>query len=312
MTQPLSDTDTNVLKPCPFCAGKAAMRHWEWPYERYQVRCSVCKALPSPGRFNTAEKAIAAWNTRPEQQNTDINAVTAEMLEAAWKSVNPPRLVNLDNKDLTAIYLAMSSASHPTKAPSPVAGDVVELIRARAKQRPSDGLIARQGVDETAIRYGQALLLALADEIEETIDRCAMCGCLLASKWTGDDEPHCPGCLAALEAIPSVDAGELEPTGADFEAIAGLLEHAQQFNPPACYVAAHLFEPLRRVIETAKAAASLQSRIRMLEDLAGCAALELRDSAKAAIARGSPLTAEARTDLADEIDAALNKGASHE
>jgi hypothetical protein len=209
MTQPLSDTDTNVLKPCPFCAGKAAMRHWEWPYERYQVRCSVCKALPSPGRFNTAEKAIAAWNTRPEQQNTDINAVTAEMLEAAWKSVNPPRLVNLDNKDLTAIYLAMSSASHPTKAPSPVAGDVVELIRARAKQRPSDGLIARQGVDETAIRYGQALLLALADEIEETIDRCAMCGCLLASKWTGDDEPHCPGCLAALEAIPSVDAGEL-------------------------------------------------------------------------------------------------------
>lgn len=51
------------LKPCPFCGGKAELRSWDWPYERHQVRCSVCKAH-ARSRMALASEAIAAWNTR--------------------------------------------------------------------------------------------------------------------------------------------------------------------------------------------------------------------------------------------------------
>jgi hypothetical protein len=50
----------------------------------------------------------------------------------------------------------------------PIDGEVERLIatiRERAKQQPSPGLMERQGLDEKAIRYGQALLLAVADEL---------------------------------------------------------------------------------------------------------------------------------------------------
>lgn len=44
--------------------------------------------------------------------------------------------------------------------------NVVAYLRRRATQRPSDGLVERQGLPEIAIEYGQALLNACADEIE--------------------------------------------------------------------------------------------------------------------------------------------------
>lgn len=51
------------LLPCPFCGGTAELREWDWPYARFQVRCSACKTAAKT-RLSTKSKAIAAWNTR--------------------------------------------------------------------------------------------------------------------------------------------------------------------------------------------------------------------------------------------------------
>lgn len=45
-------------------------------------------------------------------------------------------------------------------------GLVVAYLRRRAEQEPSAGLRERQGIDQRAVEYGQALLKACADEIE--------------------------------------------------------------------------------------------------------------------------------------------------
>jgi hypothetical protein len=52
---------TDELKPCPHCGAAAELRSWDWPYDRYQVRCSKrCNG----GRKAVEAEAIAAWNTR--------------------------------------------------------------------------------------------------------------------------------------------------------------------------------------------------------------------------------------------------------
>ena len=55
--------DSLALLDCPFCGGAAEMREWDWPYIRFQCRCTSCKTAAS-SRFNTKDKAIAAWNQR--------------------------------------------------------------------------------------------------------------------------------------------------------------------------------------------------------------------------------------------------------
>ena len=72
-------TTKAALLPCPFCGGEAELREWDWPYERFQVRCSVCKTAAKT-RLSTREKAIAAWNTR---QLVPREAVEAEKLALA-------------------------------------------------------------------------------------------------------------------------------------------------------------------------------------------------------------------------------------
>jgi len=49
--------------------------------------------------------------------------------------------------------------------------NAVAYLRMRAEQRPSDGLIARQGLNERAIEYGQALLKSCADELETLLTK---------------------------------------------------------------------------------------------------------------------------------------------
>jgi hypothetical protein len=97
---------TTPLEPCPFCSGKAELREWEWPYKRFQVRCSQCKAH-ARARMALRELAIEAWNTR-----TIINALPDEEMVARalaeadgireWDKLNKagfagsPRFVNKD------------------------------------------------------------------------------------------------------------------------------------------------------------------------------------------------------------------------
>ncbi len=51
------------LLPCPFCGGPAETRFWEWPYERYHVRCRKCHASAG-GRLSFLSNAVEQWNTR--------------------------------------------------------------------------------------------------------------------------------------------------------------------------------------------------------------------------------------------------------
>jgi hypothetical protein len=131
------DTDTNALKPfvsvtCggEYCrCGEPAVRK-----VGEEIPCDD----PCPRRHNLTAYVCArhyaelmgplggehVGYTRPEQQNTDINAVTPEMIEAGRETG-----CGLSAEWLEHIYDAMSSAS--TKAPSPVAGDVAQKLAER-------------------------------------------------------------------------------------------------------------------------------------------------------------------------------------
>ena len=50
------------LKPCPLCEGAAYIRKREFN-NPYCGCCSHCGA--ESGQFSTREQAVAAWNTRP-------------------------------------------------------------------------------------------------------------------------------------------------------------------------------------------------------------------------------------------------------
>lgn len=76
--------------------------------------------------------------------------VTPEMLRAGWAAV-PNRLLNIDNTQLTAIYLAMSSAR-------PIDGDEVERV---ARAMPSRAALRRKiatDPDETSVTAGSGAL----------------------------------------------------------------------------------------------------------------------------------------------------------
>lgn len=76
------------LKPCPFCGGKASVRHvpytttkfnptftvdgfgslgYETPKTttKYTIKCNKCKA--TMGAYSTQKSAITAWNRRTKQ-----------------------------------------------------------------------------------------------------------------------------------------------------------------------------------------------------------------------------------------------------
>jgi hypothetical protein len=122
------DTDTNALKPCPF----AELQHWFFQTLQPEQRRGFLVAtgvVPKSADLSlnlqfAALRLIHANLTRPEQQNTDINAVTPEMIEAGRETG-----CGLSAEWLEHIYDAMSSAS--TKAPSPVAGDVAQKLAER-------------------------------------------------------------------------------------------------------------------------------------------------------------------------------------
>ena len=56
------------LKPCPFCGGKAELRHFAGINVTSYVRCMDCKAQTFEFRISTEqssdEEAIEAWNRR--------------------------------------------------------------------------------------------------------------------------------------------------------------------------------------------------------------------------------------------------------
>ena len=56
----------NELKPCPFCGGKATIRH-ESSFDVYYIHCDTCNSeTGNTGLYLEKGKAIEAWNTRAE------------------------------------------------------------------------------------------------------------------------------------------------------------------------------------------------------------------------------------------------------
>jgi len=81
----VSDTDTNALKPCPWCNETPNTDDGRFSDAEPGVWCANFPHCPVEpvARAATLADAIAAWNTCPEQQNTDINAVEREQLKDA-------------------------------------------------------------------------------------------------------------------------------------------------------------------------------------------------------------------------------------
>ena len=58
---------SEILKPCPFCSGKAEIREVETRTSKiggYFVFCPKCKT--SGDNYSTSENAAQAWNKRKE------------------------------------------------------------------------------------------------------------------------------------------------------------------------------------------------------------------------------------------------------
>jgi len=104
-------TETQALKPCPFCGGHAELRKWDWPYERHQVRCSVCKAEGAPRKAIYSE-AITAWNTRAADQ-AEANA--DDRYPAVFHArTDPPRIGVARYRDTAdSITIAMPLENKP-------------------------------------------------------------------------------------------------------------------------------------------------------------------------------------------------------
>ena len=59
-------SEKDQLKPCPFCGGKAIVRHsslLRWCNE-WAVECLVCSTIQGHEYKSTAEEAVSMWNTR--------------------------------------------------------------------------------------------------------------------------------------------------------------------------------------------------------------------------------------------------------
>ena len=71
------ETNTEELKPCPFCGGEAELRKHGIHIERWYVRC---KRNGCNYTYNDDEKplAIKAWNTRQAQPKPEAKCKTCE------------------------------------------------------------------------------------------------------------------------------------------------------------------------------------------------------------------------------------------
>ena len=60
-----------VLKPCPFCGGKAAMERMDVSDCKYRVRCSnvKCKIVLRTRWLKSAEEAAEDWNRRHNERD---------------------------------------------------------------------------------------------------------------------------------------------------------------------------------------------------------------------------------------------------
>lgn len=80
------DLRDGILKPCPFCGGKAVLTHGREQYS-WQVECLSCSTTSNEYSCNEKDKAINAWNSRHNEVNIEYNneealKATSKLLEA--------------------------------------------------------------------------------------------------------------------------------------------------------------------------------------------------------------------------------------
>ena len=70
----LYETDTNGLKPCPFCEGSAEVSKHLFGQSQitYSVTCVQCKA--QIGRYADEQAAVEAWNSRGKKEGEDTES----------------------------------------------------------------------------------------------------------------------------------------------------------------------------------------------------------------------------------------------
>lgn len=71
---------TEVLLNCPFCGGEAEVKSWDFPYGRWQVRCTECRTH-ARSRLKSEADAIAAWNIRSTTAESASCEVSEEVVE---------------------------------------------------------------------------------------------------------------------------------------------------------------------------------------------------------------------------------------
>jgi hypothetical protein len=66
----MTETETEKLKPCPFCGGEATLNDYrDAPAGAWVLvhRAKDCFLAPAVQNFGTEKAALTAWNTRPDE-----------------------------------------------------------------------------------------------------------------------------------------------------------------------------------------------------------------------------------------------------
>lgn len=57
------------LKPCPFCGGKAELKHWRWIGNEYRIECLKCETKTQIS--NDYNMLVKTWNRRANDEKID-------------------------------------------------------------------------------------------------------------------------------------------------------------------------------------------------------------------------------------------------
>ncbi len=131
------------MKPCPFCGGEAWLNNYEAKYSALpaQSRCPQCRSCGANiGYLATADKAIEAWNCRPE-----VIQLSNALVAANANHENFERLWYLEKDKVDRLKLAICGGEDVPGAIETVSVEDCEKFISEERTRRVDSAVGFDG-----------------------------------------------------------------------------------------------------------------------------------------------------------------------